>query len=88
VLYLAGVDSGQFQPCLEIDMSDALHYRAKIASLTRSRQPDDPELVAARQNLKALRLEEHVRKVVAEAPPLTPAQRDRIATLLRAGSAT
>jgi hypothetical protein len=87
VLYLAGVDSGQFsKPCLEPDVSNALHYRAKIASLTRSRQPDDPDLVAARQNLKALRLEEHVRKVVAEAPPLTDEQRERITALLRAGA--
>jgi len=61
------------------------YERARIASLTRSRQADDPELVAARQNLKALTLEEHVRRAVAEAPPLTAAQRDRIAALLRSG---
>lgn len=66
-------------------MSTLFHERARIASLSRSRQPDDPELVAARRNLKALRLEEHVLKVVAEAPPLTPEQRDRIAAILRAG---
>ncbi|OCB25013.1 hypothetical protein A5674_22185 [Mycobacterium malmoense] len=68
-------------------MSTVNHERARIASLTRSRQPDDPELVAARQNLKALRLEEHVRRVVAEAPPLTDEQRDRIAAILRSGQA-
>ena len=32
------------------------------------------------------RLAEHVARVVAEAPPLTPAQRDRIAILLRGGA--
>ena len=34
----------------------------------------------------AERLAEHVAKVVAQAPPLTPAQRDRIAVLLRGGA--
>lgn len=61
------------------------HERARIASLTRSRQPDDPELVDARRNLAALRLEECVRKTVADAPPLTAEQRDRIAAILRGG---
>lgn len=64
------------------------HERAKVAALSRSvaageRPPDDPELIEARRNLCALRLEEHVRKVVAKAPPLTPDQRDRIAAILR-----
>ena len=59
--------------------------RARIAGMTRSRPADDPDLLAARQNLKALRLEEHVRRVVSAAPPLTDEQRDRIAAILRAG---
>lgn len=57
--------------------------RARVASLTRSRTPDDPDLVTARQNLKAARLEAYVERVVAEAPPLTPAQIDKIVTVLR-----
>jgi hypothetical protein len=57
--------------------------RARLASLTRSRSADDPDLIDARRRLKALRLEEHVARVVAEAPPLTAEQRDRIAALLR-----
>jgi len=64
-------------------MSTWKHERARVASLTRSRPADDPELVDARQKLKAERLAGHVAKVVAQAPPLTPAQRDRIAVLLR-----
>ena len=64
-------------------MSTWTSERARIASLTRSRPADDPDLVEARRNLKAIRLEEHVAKVVAEAPPLTSEQRDRIAALLR-----
>lgn len=63
------------------------HERARIASLSRSRPADDPELVTARQNLKALRLEEHVREKVASWPPLRPEQAERIARLLRAGGA-
>ena len=61
------------------------HHRAKIAALSRDRLPDDPELVAARQNLAALRLEEHVCKVLAAAPRPTDEQLQRIAALLRAG---
>jgi hypothetical protein len=61
-------------------MSNILHERARIAALTRSRQSDDPELGAATQNLKALRLE---RYVVDEAPALSAEQREHIAELLR-----
>jgi hypothetical protein len=57
--------------------------RARVASLSRSRNTDDPDLVLARQRLKAARVEEYIARVVAEAPPLTPEQRDRIASLLR-----
>jgi hypothetical protein len=60
-------------------------YRAEYASLTRSRRPDDPELLEARRNLRAAKLADHIVKVVAEAPPLTQEQRDRLAVLLRGG---
>lgn len=69
-------------------MSTWTSERARVASLTRSRKADDPELVEARRNLRALRLEEYVTRVVAEAPPLTDEQRERIAALLRAGGAS
>lgn len=59
--------------------------RARVASLSRSRTPDDPELLDARRNLRAERLAAHIEKVVAEAPPLTPEQRDRLAVLLTGG---
>lgn len=61
--------------------------RAKVAALSRDRAPDDAELIQARQNLRALRLEDHVKRVISEAPPLTNAQREKIANLLRAGGA-
>lgn len=57
--------------------------RARVAALSRSRERDDPDLIAARQTLKAERLAAHVAKVLADAPPLTDEQRDRIAALLR-----
>lgn len=59
--------------------------RARVASLSRSRTPDDPELLDARRNLRAERLALHIATVVAEAPPLTAEQRDRLAVLLRGG---
>jgi len=43
--------------------------------------------VELRRAYVAEKLAEHVAKVVAEAPPLSPAQRDRIAVLLRGGAA-
>lgn len=57
--------------------------RARVAALSRTRTRDDPDLVSARQTLKAERLAEHVAKVLAEAPPLSDGQRERIAALLR-----
>ncbi len=61
--------------------------RARIAGLSArpNRAPDDPELIEARRNLRALRLEEHVERVLADAPPLNDEQRNRIAALLRIG---
>lgn len=57
--------------------------RARVASLSRSRTSNDPDLVQARSNLKAARLEEYVARAVAEAPPLSDSQRERIAAILR-----
>ncbi len=58
--------------------------RARLAALTRHRNPDDPALSDARRDFHAERLAEAVRRVVDSAPPLTTAQRDTIAALLRA----
>lgn len=62
--------------------------RAKVGALSRSRESTDPELVAARRDLKAAMLAEHVKKVVDQAPPLTAEQVDKIAALLRRGGAS
>ena len=64
-------------------MSETLALRGRVASLSRSRSADDPDLIEARRALAAEKLAAYVSKTVAEAPPLTPAQRDRIASLLR-----
>jgi hypothetical protein len=61
------------------------HHRGRVAALSRSRTADDPELVDARQNMRAERLAAYIEKVVAQAPPLTLEQRDRLALLLRGG---
>lgn len=63
------------------------HTRARVASLSRSRTADDPDLIAARRELTATSLEDYIRRVVSAAPPLTPEQRDRLALLLREGAA-
>jgi hypothetical protein len=65
--------------------------RAEIARAERHRRrrPEDParaeHAVDVRRDYATEKLAEYVGKVVAEAPPLTPAQRDRIAALLRGG---
>jgi hypothetical protein len=69
----------------DTDISNWTHERARVASLSRSRNDDDPDLVNARRNLKAERLALHIARIVAEAPTLTGEQRDRLALLLRGG---
>jgi len=63
-------------------MSEWTHHRARVASLTRSRQPDDSDLLTARRDLSAARLEDYVARVLADAPPLSDEQRLTIARLL------
>lgn len=54
-------------------------YVSQIAARKRWGTDD----TQARQALKSSRAEDYVRKLVDEAPPLTPEQRDRLALLLR-----
>lgn len=63
------------------------HTRARVASLSRSRPADDPDLIAARRDLTASSLESYIRRVISTAPPLTREQCDRLALLLRRGAA-
>lgn len=62
--------------------------RASVAALSRcvrngERPADDPDLVTARRDLNAARLESYIEKVLAQAPPLSDEQRNRLAELLR-----
>ena len=63
-------------------MSDVLHYRGKQAALTRSRSADDPELLDAKRDLRAAKLEAEIRRTVDAAPQLSAIQRQRLAALL------
>ena len=55
--------------------------RSDIAHAKR-RDPN-ADTTELRRQLKAERLAEHIARVVAEAPPLSSEQRDRLAALLR-----
>lgn len=68
-------------------MSNWRSERARVASLSRSRTHDDPDLVNARRDMRAGRLEEYIARAVEQAPPFTPEQRDRLALLLRGDAA-
>ena len=61
------------------------HDRARVAALSRDRKPTDPDLLAAKRDLRASRAEQYITRIVAEAPPLTEDQRSRIAALLQGG---
>ena len=61
----------------------SLNARGRLNAYKRYRPADDPDVIEARRDLKALRAESYVRRLVDEAPPLTPSQRDKLAVLLR-----
>ena len=69
------------------DTTAIYRHRGRVAALSRSRGADDPDLIAARRDLRVERLADHIRRTVDAAPPLTVEQRDRLAMLLRGGSA-
>ncbi len=66
----------------DVDVSDWKSPRGRVAALSRSRQPDDPDLVAARQELRAARLADQIQRTIDAAPPLSAEQRARLARLL------
>lgn len=65
--------------------TDVLHHRGRVASLTRSRTEDDPELQAARRDLAAASIAAFVERHLAKAPPLTEQQRADLARMFAAG---
>lgn len=56
--------------------------RARLASLTNRRGPDDPDLIAARQDHYAAKIEE----LISSAPPLREKDAERIRALLSLSS--
>lgn len=68
--------------------NELAHARAKVGALARTvktgeRKPDDPEYVAAKRDLKAANLAQHISRVVDSAPTLTSEQRAKLAELLK-----
>lgn len=60
---------------------DQAKRRASIAARKRW-NPDDPQLIKDQRELKALSLEDHIRRVLDSFPPLTSGQRTELARLL------
>lgn len=60
------------------------HQRARVASLSRSRAADDPDLLAARRALKAEGLADSIRLTASD---LSREQRLRLASMLTGGGA-
>ncbi|MFI7426091.1 hypothetical protein ACIBPB_03815 [Micromonospora sp. NPDC049836] len=58
---------------------------ATVAIIERWHGPEDPRLPDLRRDLRAAELEEHIRRLVDTAPPLTHEQRARLAALLTNG---
>ena len=59
--------------------SNACKARASLAAIVRYNGPDDPRIPALRARITAERLEEHIEQALASKPPLTTAQRERLA---------
>ena len=64
-------------------MSKMFTERGRVAALSRSRRPDDPDLIDAHRRLTEARLEAYIRRTVDAAPLLSAETRDRLAVLLR-----
>jgi hypothetical protein len=63
--------------------SEQVRIRGKLGATIKHRPSDKAAADELRLQLKESRLAEYIAKVVNEAPPLTPEQRDKLATLLR-----
>lgn len=61
--------------------------KARAAKAVAVRRGDQHAAVEATRDLAAAKLEQYIERIVSEAPPLTSAQRDRLALLLRGGGA-
>jgi hypothetical protein len=59
--------------------------RSRLGNAVQKHGKDSPQAAEARVEFRALKLEDHVRKVVAEAPRMTDQQCQRIAAILLSG---
>lgn len=66
--------------------TQVLKARAELG--VASRRGSGDAIADARRNLAAAKLETYVQRILEEAPPLTPEQRDRVSALLRVGGGT
>ena len=64
------------------DQPTWMELRARVAALARRRDPDDPELVAAKDALAADTVTRKIAELLAEAPPLNEQQRATLAAVL------
>lgn len=58
-------------------------FKARSRAGVAARTGDSAALAEARRDLAAAKLEQYIERTVAEAPPLTAEQRDRLAGILR-----
>ncbi len=59
--------------------------RSQVAVAHRRGNPD--EIASARRDLAAAKLEDYIKRVVDNAPPLSEAQKASLASLIRGGAA-
>lgn len=59
--------------------------RARLATEYRRRDRDPERIAAARRDLAAQQIRDHITRITASAPPLTPDQRQTLAALLLEG---
>lgn len=72
------------RPITEPDTDNTLFIeRARLAGVTARHGANSNRAAIARRDYRAAALAEHIRRVNDEAPPLSAAQRDKLATLLR-----
>jgi hypothetical protein len=56
--------------------------RARVATEYRRRTRDPERIEELRRELAAQQIEDHIQRITASAPPLTPGQRQRLAALV------
>jgi hypothetical protein len=66
---------------------DVARARGRHNALLRCRPAGDPDVRAAARELAAEAIADHARKIVAEWPPLTADQVERVAAILRSAPA-